>query len=138
MRSSNRKRIALGFAGLALAGAILAVRAQEPKRPPSRVEFMRLKLEYSKKVLEGLTLEDFETIVKNAQALKRLSEAAERAAPTIPSAGEYVVFTTEFQRLTDELVKKGLEKNIDGATLAYLRLTMNCVNCHKYVRHVAK
>ena len=138
MRSSNRRRIALGFAGLALAGAFLAVRAQEPKRSPSRAKFMQVKLEYSKKVLEGLTLENFETIVKNAQALKRLSEAAERGGPTIPNAGEYVVFTTEFQRLTDELVKKGREKNIDGATLAYLRLTMNCVNCHKYVRHVAK
>ena len=138
MRSSNRRRIALGFAGLALAGAILAVRAQEPKRPPSRAEFMQLKLEYSKKVLEGLTLENFETIIKNAQALKRLSKAAEREVPAIPNAGEYFVFTTEFQRLTDELVKKGREKNIDGATLAYLRLTMNCVNCHKYVRHVAK
>ncbi len=99
---------------------------------------MHLKLEYSKKVLEGLTLENYETIVKNARALKALSEAAEWEVPTIPNAGEYVVFTTEFQRLTDELAKKGREKNIDGATLAYLRLTMNCVNCHKYVRQLAK
>ena len=138
MRSSNRRRIALGFAGLALAGAILAVRAQEPKRPPSRAEFMQLKLEYSKKVLEGLTLEDYPAISKNAKALKRLSEAAEWEVPTIPNATDYVVFTTEFQRLTDEMDRKAKEKNIDGATLAYLRLTMNCVNCHKYVRQATK
>ena len=138
MNASNRKRNALGLAGLALAATFLAVRAQEPKRAPSRAEFMQLKLEYSKKVLEGLTLENYETIVKNAQALKRLSEAAEWEVPTIPNAGEYVVFTSEFQRLTDELVKKARDRNIDGATLAYLRLTMNCVNCHKYVRQVAK
>lgn len=138
MKLSNRKPIAFGLAGLALAATVMAVRAQEPKRPPSRAEFMQMKLEYSKKVLEGLTLENFETIVKNAQALKRLSEAAEWEVPTIPNAGEYIVFTSEFQRLTDELVKKGREKNIDGATLAYLRLTMNCVNCHKYVRQLPK
>ena len=138
MRSSNRRRIALGFAGLALAGAILAVRAQEPKRPPSRAEFMQLKLEYSKKVLEGLTLEDYPAISKNAKALKRLSEAAEWEVPTIPNATDYVVFTTEFQRLSDEMDRKAKEKNIDGATLAYLRLTMNCVNCHKYVRQSTK
>ena len=138
MKLSNRKRIGLGLAGLALAATVLAVRAQEPKRPPSRAEFMHMKLEFSKKVLEGLTLENYEMIVKNAQNLKKLSEAAEWEVPTIPNAGEYIVFTSEFQRLTDELVKKGREKNIDGATLAYLRLTMNCVNCHKYVRQLAK
>jgi hypothetical protein len=138
MNVSNPKRLALGLIGLALAVAVLAARAQEPKRPPSRAEFMRLKLEYSKMVLEGLTLENFETIVKNSRSLKRLSEAAEWDVPTIPNAGEYVVFTSEFQRLTDELVKKAREKNIDGATLAYLRLTMNCVNCHKYVRQLAR
>jgi hypothetical protein len=67
-----------------------------------------------------------------------LSEAAEWEVPTIPNASEYIVFTSEFQRLTDELVQKAREKNMDGATLAYLRLTMNCVNCHKYVRQTAK
>jgi hypothetical protein len=138
MNVPNRKRIALGLAGLALAAAVLAARGQEPKRPPSRAEFMHMKLEYSKKVLEGLTLENFETIVSNAKSLKKLSAAAEWEVPTIPNAGEYVIFTTEFQRLTDELVKKARDKNIDGATLAYLRLTMNCVNCHKYVRELPR
>lgn len=137
MTLSNRKRITLSLASLAMAATFLAARGQED-RPRTRAEFMRLKLEYSKLVLEGLTLENYQTIVKNAQALKRLSEAAEWEVPTIPNAGEYIVFTSEFQRLTDELARKAREKNMDGATLAYLRLTMNCVNCHKYVRQTAK
>ena len=137
MNVSNTKRIVLGLAGLALAATFLAARGQE-QRPRTRAEIMRMKLEYSKKVLEGLTLENYETIIKNAQALKKLSEAAEWEVPTIPNAGEYVVFTSEFQRLADELAKKAKEKNMDGATLAYLRLTMNCVNCHKYVRQATK
>jgi hypothetical protein len=128
MKPSNPKRIAFGLAGLALTATFLAVRAQEPKRPMTRAEFTRLELDYSKKVLEGLTLEEYETIVKNARALKALSEAAEWEVATVPNAGEYVAFTSEFQRLTDELVKNAREKNIDGATLAYLRLTMSCVN----------
>jgi cytochrome c556 len=140
----NLKRIrvvSLGAAGLALAIAVGAVvrGAQEgEQRTRSRSEFMRMKLEYSKKVLEGLTLEDYAGISKNAKALKRLSEAAEWEVPTIPNAGDYIVFTSEFQRLADEMDRKAKDKNIDGATLAYLRLTMNCVNCHKYVRQVAK
>ena len=97
-----------------------------------------MKLEYSKNVLEGLTLENYDAISKNAKALKRLSEAAEWEVPTIPNATDYVAFTSEFQRHCDELVQKAKDKNIDGATLAYLRLTMNCVKCHKYVREAPK
>jgi len=137
MNVTTMRRIVLGSVGLALAAAALA--AQEGAQPPrTRAEFMRLKLDYSKKVLEGLTLEDYATISKNAKALKRLSEAAEWEVPIIPNATDYVAFTTEFQRLADEMAQKAKDKNIDGATLAYLRLTMNCVNCHKYVRQVAK
>ena len=55
----------------------------------------------------------------NAKALKRLSEAAEWESPSIPNATEYIVFTTEFQRVADDLLKKAKDKNIDGATLAY-------------------
>jgi hypothetical protein len=110
----------------------------QPGTPPARREFMRQKLEFSKLILEGLTLENYDSIGRNARALKRLSEASEWEVPTIPNAVDYVTFTGEFQRLCDELVAKSKEKNIDGATLAYLRLTMSCVNCHKYVRFAAR
>jgi hypothetical protein len=137
MYATTIRRIVLGSVGLALTAAAWA--AQEgAQKPRSRAEFMRMKLEYSKKVLEGLTLEDYQAISKTAKALKRLSEAAEWEVPTIPNATDYVVFTTEFQRLADEMDRKAKEKNIDGATLAYLRMTMNCVNCHKYVRQAIK
>jgi hypothetical protein len=137
MKLTNNHRIALGLAGLALAATFLAARGQEQPRR-TRAELMRMKLEHSKKILEGLTLENYPAITKEAQALKKISEAAEWEVPTIPNAGEYIVFTSEFQRLADELAKKAKEKNLDGATLAYLRLTMNCVNCHKYVRQESK
>jgi hypothetical protein len=106
----------------------------EDKPPPTRREFMRQKLEYSKRVIEGLTVENFETVSRSARAQRLLSQAAEWEVPTIPNATEYVTFTGEFQRLCDELGARAKEKNIDGATLTYLRLTMNCVNCHKYIR----
>lgn len=123
---------------LALAAALApALRGQE-KPPPTRREFMRQKLEFSKQVLEGLTVENYQTISKGARALRQLSMASEWEVPTIPNANEYVVFTGEFQRLCEELSTKAKEKNIDGATLAYLRLTMSCVNCHKYVRFAAR
>jgi hypothetical protein len=110
--------------------------AQEQVR--TRREFMRSKLELSKNVLEGLSLEQYATIEKNAKSLKLLSQAAEWEVPTIPNASDYVALTTEFQRYADDLAKNAKQGNIDGATLAYLKLTMNCIQCHKYVRFATK
>jgi hypothetical protein len=120
-------------AGLALVAGTGLLRGQD-QASPKRTVFMRQKLEFSKKVLEGLTVEDYDTIAKNARALRLLSQAAEWEVPTIPSATDYISYTNEFQRYTDELALRARQKNLDGATLAYLKLTMNCVHCHKYVR----
>ena len=47
-----------------------------PKRiaPNQSAAFMRLKLDHSQKVLEGLTLEDFELMAKHAQQIALLTE----------------------------------------------------------------
>jgi hypothetical protein len=103
-----------------------------------RVRFMRKKLEFSKNVLEGLAREDFDLIAKNAKGLMVMSQASEWDDPVMPNVEQYLSYTREFQRLTDELIRSGKQKNLDGATLAYVQLTVNCVNCHKYVRVVAK
>ena len=108
-------------------------RAGQPERR-NRSDFMRQKLEYSKNVLEGLSLEHYDLIEKNAKALKVLSQAAEWEVPMIPNATDYVAMTSEFQRYADELVRCAKQSNIDGATLAYVKLTMSCVQCHKFVR----
>lgn len=106
--------------------------------PANRSEFMRKKLEYSKNVLEGLTREDFPLIARDARALRAMSEAAAWRGSLIPNAQDYIPYTLEFQRLTEELEQKAKAKNLDGATLAYVQLTMACVNCHKYARNVTK
>jgi hypothetical protein len=48
------------------------------------------------------------------------------------------MLTKDFQRNADEIVKQPRAKNIYGATLAYLKLTMGCVTCHRFVRDAAK
>lgn len=138
MTARDRRRIALvpilaaTIAAALFVGKSPAPAAQQPRR--TRAEFMRQKLEFSKNLLEGLAMENHETIARNAKALKLLSQAAEWEVPTIPNATDYVAFTTDFQRIADDLAKQAKAKNIDGATIAYVKLTMNCVECHKYVR----
>ena len=94
-------------------------------------KFMRPKLDHAQKVLEGLTLEDYQLISQSAKSLLQLSEAADWQV--LPSP-EYVRQSAEFQRVANELIRAGDQKNLDSATLAYVQLTMTCVNCHKHVR----
>ena len=42
------------------------------------------------------------------------------------------------RRIADDLVKKATEKNLDGAALAYVEMTLTCVKCHKHVREARK
>lgn len=123
-----------------IAGSLVASgsRGQDASNSQKRAEFMRQKLDHSKKVLEGLVTEDFASITEGARKLNRLSKAAEWEVPTIPHAEEYLHFTSDFQRIVEDLIKHAKAKNLDGATLAYTRLTINCVDCHKYVRFVTK
>jgi hypothetical protein len=139
MQSTTGRLLCLCLAILTLAIFLLhAARANQPTPKRTRAEFMRQKLGFAKDALEGLALEQFAMIEKSGKALKRLSEAAEWEVGTIPDFTDYVAMTTEFQRYADDLVKQAKQKNIDGATLAYLKLTTSCVQCHKFVRHMGK
>jgi hypothetical protein len=121
------------LAAFALSGALLAVLGASGQDEPRRTlrNFMRGKLAHSQKVLEGLALEDYASIAKSAKALRELSEDAQwRVSPDV----NYLRLSTEFQDLAEELAEKAKAKNLDGATLAYVKLTLNCVECHKLVR----
>ena len=102
--------------------------------PPNQVgPFMRAKLAHSQHLLEGITLGDYEMIAKHGQALSLLAQEATWRVLQTP---EYLQHSAEFRRAADALTEAAREKNLDGAALGYVDLTMRCVNCHKYVRDV--
>jgi cytochrome c556 len=95
--------------------------------------FMRAKLEHSQKVLQGLTMEDYDMIAKHAQEMSLLSQASTWQTLQTP---EYHDRSVEFRRSVDALTEAAKKKNLEGAALAYVDATMKCVSCHKYVRKV--
>ncbi|MBA4019957.1 MAG: hypothetical protein C0483_22555 [Pirellula sp.] len=95
--------------------------------------FMRLKLQHSERILEGIVLEDYKLIEKNAQDLSLLSHDEMWQVFQTP---EYLQHSLEFRRAADELVGAARKRNLDGATLAYMGVTLKCVSCHKHVRDV--
>lgn len=107
-----------------------AAQSQSAQKISTR-ETMKLKLALSQGVLEGIAMERFEQIATNAQALIKLSQAAEwRHRET---AG-YQRFTADFVRQADALGRAAKSRNVDAATVAYFQLTVSCVNCHRYLR----
>ncbi len=126
--------ILLGTAGFALV-AEYGVGQQSPDdlQPNQVAKFMRAKLEHAEKLLEGLTTEDYELLVKESQALVLLSEAAEWQ---VLQTSDYAEQSAEFRRAADGLKKAGRDKNLDAAALRFVDVTLKCVHCHKYVRSV--
>ena len=110
--------IVLSFAGRAQAQDRLAA-------------FMQAKLTHSEKTLEGLAKGDFELIAKHSQAISLLCEDELWAVLQTP---EYLERSKEFRRNVNAITEAARKKNLDGATLAYVNATLNCVSCHKYLR----
>jgi hypothetical protein len=109
---------------------------QEPKKLDRAItkelgDLMKRKLESSQKVLEGVALGDFDKVAMNAEDLIAISKKAEWKVLKTP---RYTLHTNEFQRTAEELAQRAKEKNLDGAALAYVDLTLTCVKCHKHVR----
>jgi hypothetical protein len=122
---------------LAAAGVVVVVMATglawaaAPPEADKVAVFMRAKLAHADHVLEGLAIEDYEMIERAAQ---ELSLASLDSNWQVLQTEDYVRQSAEFRRSCDALKKAAQEKNLDGATLAWVEVTLKCVQCHKYVR----
>jgi hypothetical protein len=125
-----RNRAFISVICVAVLFALGSLLAQPKSLSPTR-QFMRQKLEHTQRVLEGISLEDFELVAKHARKLSAMSQEASWRAFDNP---EYVRFSDSFRRDVNALNKAAADHNLDAATLAYVKMTMGCVECHKFVR----
>jgi hypothetical protein len=130
---SSRKATTRIWACSISAGLLAAaVFAQAPAPKADDVaDFMRAKLGHSQRVLEGLSLEDYDLIARGAQELALASQAS---SWQVLQTEEYARQSGEFRRSCDSLRNAAKAKNLDGAALAWMEVTMKCIQCHKYVR----
>ena len=106
--------------------------SSQEKKKRETDPLMAAKLKESQTLLEGLTLNKFDKIQKSAEELLRISKEAQfRKVLATP---QYEVHANNFQRSTELVIEKAKAKNLDGATLAYLDMTLTCVRCHQYTR----
>jgi hypothetical protein len=117
---------------LVLAGiAILLQSAEAQKKAADNAlsEQMKSKLDQSQQVLRGLAMEDYDLIERNARKLRALVDSN-----VLLPAPEFNEHASSFKRHVNGLIKAAEDKNIEGAALAYMGITLNCVECHKALR----
>ncbi len=124
-------KCSIGLALIIGMGMLLATTKGEQDKPVDT--FMHAKLVHSQSILEGLAVENYDQIAKSSQALTLLSE---EAGWNVLQTAEYAHQSELFRRNTKALTEAARKKNLDGSTLAFVQVTLNCVECHKHVRSV--
>lgn len=121
--------IAASLFGFVLAGW----ETQDPQETQiDNSEFMQRKLDYTRTIVDGLATENYDKIAKGAQDLMLLSQEADWKVITTP---EYLKLSSEFRTTAQRLREQGSSQNLDGSTLAYFEVTLNCIRCHKQLRN---
>ena len=105
---------------------------KDDKKEPILARFMRQKLGASNRVLKGLVTDDFEEIEKGADALMKMSLAEEWRVSNDPS---YARFSLDYQNTVRKLKAKAKKGTIDGSALAWVDVTMSCIECHEWIRN---
>ncbi|MEK6259873.1 MAG: hypothetical protein AABP62_14735 [Planctomycetota bacterium] len=142
MSKTQRVSMILGLIGIVsawtMSGGGSATSQDKPqkkvpdaKRDLEQTTFMRKKLEASSQILEGLTSENSQLIIKGAKALVEMS-AAEKWQ--VRNDVMYRQFSGEFQRGAKGLLEAAEKGNYDAAALKWIDTTMKCLECHKFVR----
>ncbi len=127
-----RRLVIMAMAILGSGGAAWCLVRQEPEPvQQSNRPFMQAKLDHAKAIVEGLALENYDIIRTNAE---RLTLFSMESAWNVIQAPEYLSMSSEFRGSTQRLQEAAKAGNIDGATLAWFEVCLNCVRCHKYLR----
>ena len=126
------KRVLCAATILSMSLMPLSVSGQGKKNRDNVVaEMMQKKLTSAQLVLEGVAIGDHKKIERAAEDLMQLAKSTTWQLVRSP---RYEMHSNDFIRAAENLVQKARDKNVDGAALAYVEMTLSCVRCHQYVR----
>jgi hypothetical protein len=129
---------------IAACGFAVGGRAQSEAKPAEKGEgkppvttagkvLMRDKLAYANKALDGLAVENFAKIAESAEMMRIISRAS---SWYVIQTDEYARLSRNFQEQASDMERHAKDKNLDAASLDYMRITLTCVQCHKYMREL--
>ncbi len=115
---------------------IAALVAAQIPATPDHAALMERKLAAAQEVLGGIARENFSAVETHAQMLMLLSQ---EAAWNVIQTPEYEMMSEEFRNSARQLQKAAERQNIDAVGLAYVKLSITCIECHRHAKqHLTK
>jgi len=91
---------------------------------------MRQKLTDAQGVLAAVVTSNWDELERRSKAL---AAATDDPAWLVLKTPEYTRQSEAFVRAANDLVDNASRRDQEGAPIAYVTLTMRCVQCHRYV-----
>jgi hypothetical protein len=105
---------------------------KQKDEPTSNQLLMRDKLVQVNRVLEGITLDEFDQVQDAAKTLKAISTAT--GWHIVDQTPQYKRLAKNFQEQAADLERHAKEKNVEAATLDLVRMNITCTHCHQHMR----
>ncbi len=104
--------------------------AASPAQGPDVGNVMREKLTHAQKMLEAVVTSDWNQLDRHSRALEQLTNDPRWTALKYP---EYARHSTAFVRTVRDLRDAAVARDLDKAPHAYTAMTLQCVECHRYL-----
>lgn len=114
---------------LVLAGAVLGL-AAVPGQGPELNKLMREKLVHTQKILEAVVTSDWVSLETHSRDLEQLTKDPRWMVLKYP---EYAQHSAAFVRAVQTLHGAAAQRDLDSAPKAYVAVTLQCVECHRYL-----
>lgn len=105
-----------------------------PAKPSEPDIYMQRKLRFSQEIFAGIARADVDALADASRQMNALNWFEQIAKG---KNEEYQRHLKSYQSAGEKLQTKAEKKDLDGATLAFLELTLSCVDCHRKVREHA-
>jgi hypothetical protein len=104
--------------------------AASPSQGPELQRVMRVKLEHAQKILEAVVTSDWVGLETHSRELERLTNDPKWMALKFP---EYARHSDAFVRTIQDLHRAAAQRDLEQAPKAYIAVTLQCVECHRYL-----
>ena len=104
--------------------------ATSPSQDRSLIRVMRDKLAHAQKILEAVVTSDWVSLDTHSRELERRTEDPRWMVLKFP---EYARHSAAFVRTIQDLRRAAAQRDLEQAPKAYVAVTLQCVECHRYV-----
>ena len=110
--------------------AVFGVAAASPSHGPRLTSVMRAKLEHAQKILEAVVTSDWVGLETHSRELERLTGDP---GWTVLKYPEYAKHGAAFVLAIQDLHRAASQRDLEQAPKAYIAVTLQCVECHRYL-----